>query len=755
MKQGMITEDVLKKLLISFFAVAVFVGAALVTVVIMSSCVEADNPFLEVTKIIPREVPEPPPPPPPEGPDPEVPRITEHPKGALYTVQVASAALIVSAEVDDGGTLSCQWYRASENSNEKGTKLDGATQWWYTPPTVSLGIVYYYAVITNTLNERTAEAASDTARIEIIDGVVTVIEIAAQPTQLTYTHGDALDLDGLALAITYNNSTTETVAYADFTSRNISVSLINGVTLSRVAHNGTTVSVHFVGFTAETAALVVNKAVPEITFPTVDAVTYDPARSLSALVLLGGSFEAGDFRWANNLIVPVVNQNGYDVQFTPYDTDNYDYSSLTGWNGSIITRRVPITVYPAIISNAVVRVVGPATSEEPSAWAAGSSNVYMFNGSTAWSPNDSRFQGEKAYKATVTLWADENYLFEEQMTGTINNNPAEVSGPEVPGWTGRQVTLTYTFAPTDIRIVTDFTLLSPPTRNLTYTHNERLNLTGLEVQFTYNDGSYDTVRPAQFLSRNITADPFDNTLDPANNKQLSCVDHNGYPLTVSYGGITLNVGTLTVNKLAGAAIANPPTIASIGANSITINAATLSGSTGQVIEYAASTTANENAANLDWTAGKLNFGGLVANMTYYVYARSQESATYYAGAMRFVSASLQSYMVNMEQITDGSNLNLTFTVNGVTTDKITLSRTRGPTTAIVSIPSLPTGYNSIAWLCDGVPVSGVSSDGLRLTLNVTNALYGWPGRHYITVILSGQNASYPPISRRFEVVTND
>jgi hypothetical protein len=663
-----------------------------------------------------------------------VPRITVHPQGAAYTIDAAALALTVSAEVDDNGSLSCQWYRNDEDSNEGGTELEGATEWRYTPPAVSPGVVYYYAIITNTLNEKTAEAASNTARIEIHSRIVTGMVIAAQPSQLTYTHGDALDLDGLALTVTYNNGSSENIPFADFAAKGISTSPAHGETLPFVTYNGMTVLVFLSGFTAETNKLRINRAIPVITFPTAAAITYGAA--LSDSLLSGGSVEAGVFAWARSWEIPHVSNPGFDVEFTPFDTDNYDYTGLTGWNyiTGKLTQRVAIAVSPAIISEAIVDVYGPETGKAPSAWASVLGHIYV-NSRTTWEPNDSTFLGDQAYTATVTLQADANYIFTPDMTGTINDNPAEITINN-----DTQVTLTFTFRSTNSKTIIDFKLRQPHNVLLTYTHNETLNLTGLTTIFYYDDNTTDQAYPADpATARGVI-------VNYAHDLQLDCTVHNGRPLTVAYGTFSpITVGILTVNKLPGADVTKPTLAANgIGATSIKINASSLLSATGQSIEYAASMTleTNENAANLIWgVPANLQFTNLTANMTYYVYARSKEDATHYAGAINYIVVPLQAFTINMEQIMD-AGLNLTSPL-----DPIILYRTREPHTATITITNA-TGY-TINWYYSNS--SSPFDSGATVTLDVNDMRYGWPGRKYITVIAT--RTGYPPSSIRFELIT--
>lgn len=70
-----------------------------------------------------------------------------------YDYNAEAEALVIDAAVSDGGTLSYQWYRNNVDSNGGGTPIEGAVESTYTPPTDVEGTSYYYAVVTNTLEE--------------------------------------------------------------------------------------------------------------------------------------------------------------------------------------------------------------------------------------------------------------------------------------------------------------------------------------------------------------------------------------------------------------------------------------------------------------------------------------------------------------------------------------------------------------------------------------------------------------------------
>jgi len=97
-------------------------------------------------------------------------------------------------------------------------------------------------------------AATDTA-------AVTGISVDTQPSTLTYTHGQALDLSGLLVTLTYYDGTTANVAPANFGTNGITANPANGAALSLSTHNGRPVTLSCDGYTADTNDLTVSAAV--------------------------------------------------------------------------------------------------------------------------------------------------------------------------------------------------------------------------------------------------------------------------------------------------------------------------------------------------------------------------------------------------------------------------------------------------------------------------------------------------------------
>jgi len=124
------------------------------------------------------------------------------------------------------------------------------------------------------------------------------------------------------VTLTHDDTTTEDVADADFTAKNITTNPAHGNHLVHVTHDGQPVTITYGDLTpVTTTTLTVNKANPSVTWPTATAITYGAALSTSTLT---GGVGAGSFAWSNGATIPTVTNNGYEVTFTPNDTTNYN-----------------------------------------------------------------------------------------------------------------------------------------------------------------------------------------------------------------------------------------------------------------------------------------------------------------------------------------------------------------------------------------------------------------------------------------------
>jgi len=123
------------------------------------------------------------------------------------------------------------------------------------------------------------------------------LAIKTQP-KLDYTDGDALDLSALVVTLTYEDSSTEDVAFANFAANDITTDMANGKVLSRDTDNGKTIKVMWSNLSANTNPLTVavKQTVPppgppvsDVPFSAEVPTLNEAGLALLALMMLAGA----------------------------------------------------------------------------------------------------------------------------------------------------------------------------------------------------------------------------------------------------------------------------------------------------------------------------------------------------------------------------------------------------------------------------------------------------------------------------------
>jgi len=164
-----------------------------------------------------------------------IPVITGQPQGATYNVGALATALTVAASVSDGGTLSYEWYSNTSDSNKNGIKISGETEARYTPSTASEGVVYYYVVVTNTLNGKTAGKSSDTAKITVTGNGMVIpeteytieIDISGEENGDTVTASPGTGKAGETITLSYTVANTAHYNLLEFGGVSASIDSVN------------------------------------------------------------------------------------------------------------------------------------------------------------------------------------------------------------------------------------------------------------------------------------------------------------------------------------------------------------------------------------------------------------------------------------------------------------------------------------------------------------------------------------------------
>ena len=99
------------------------------------------------------------------------------PLGSQTLCQNATAAPITAVVTGTTDALSYQWYSNSVNNTTSGTLILGATSSSYSPPTATVGTIYYYCVVTSTVSGITV--TSSTSQVVVNPGPTFTTQPAA------------------------------------------------------------------------------------------------------------------------------------------------------------------------------------------------------------------------------------------------------------------------------------------------------------------------------------------------------------------------------------------------------------------------------------------------------------------------------------------------------------------------------------------------------------------------------------------------
>ena len=125
-------------------------------------------------------------------------------------------AISVTASTPDGGTLSYQWYVGASRGDQNGSPLPDGTGATLALTPSAAGTSFYYCVVTNTNNGRTASCTTASVAVTAEEVRPVSLTLLTLPTRLEYTQDEALDTAGLQLLLTYSNGRSETIG-AGFT----------------------------------------------------------------------------------------------------------------------------------------------------------------------------------------------------------------------------------------------------------------------------------------------------------------------------------------------------------------------------------------------------------------------------------------------------------------------------------------------------------------------------------------------------------
>ena len=187
-----------------------------------------------------------------------------------------------------------------------------------------------------------------------------------------------------------------------------------------------------------------------------------------------------------------------------------------------------------------------------------------------------------------------------------------------------------------------------------------------------------------------------------------------------------------ITKAVGEAVSGAPTVnGTPTGTSIAVTGVTNAGVTGQAIEYFISTSGNLTAANLNGLTGQAGttFSGLIPGTTYYVYARSAETANYNPGAAQR-STAIKTAIAPVITVSSAglNNLKVGQTVTGSVTFKLANgSYAETITAGNFAVTGLPAGLTADAAVRTDATTVTVLITGIPTTANASSVALTIPG----------------------------
>ncbi|MDR0951359.1 MAG: YDG domain-containing protein [Oscillospiraceae bacterium] len=283
----------------------------------------------------------------------------------------------------------------------------------------------------------------------------------------------------------------------------------------------------------------ISKATPTYTVPSLTAV-YGQTVSQIQGVTTGFAIE----QESSVSVGTVASPTAITLIYTPSNTTNYE--TVTGIAATLVVAPQPITTVN------VAGITAPVVLAEPDTDATDGTNWTA--GTVSWTPTvtGNKFLGSTTYTATVTLTiTDEDYTFTGLTTATFGANTATIGTN-----TGSTVTLSFAFPATGARSAESFVITSAPT-DMEYTTDDTLNLAGMSVTITFDDGTTKLVTFSSTWTDGVS-------VSPAHGTTMKAGDHNGDTLSVSVSGVNDPINTSSALSVSAKGVTITTTAPSTG-----------------------------------------------------------------------------------------------------------------------------------------------------------------------------------------------
>jgi len=591
--------------------------------------------------------------------------------------------------------------------------------------------------------------------------------IKSPPTNLIYTHGDKLNLAGLEVTLTYDDTTTEDVAAADFGKKNIATAPSQGNQLERSVSNGHPVTINYGNLTAYTANITVNaKDVSDLSIGEIPPQIYNGNGHEPELTI------RYEFAWGTR---PLVRGTDYTASYNKNkNAGTAAEVIITGVGDYTGTKTIYFTINKA---NPFITTWPTATALTYGAALSASTlsgGVHTTPGTFAWT-NGATIPTvtNSGYSVTFTPTDTDNY---NTATHTVNIN-VNKANPAVSAWPTAAV-LTYgavlsastlsggasllpgTFAWTNGATIPTVTN-SGYSVTFTPTDADNYNTTTGTVSVTVNKADPSITKWPTAAAITYSAALSESTLSggaSSPNGTFAWTDLTTIPTVINEGYSVTFTPTDTDNyNLATHTV-------SITVNNITYSVIQIGGAYGSTTTTALAFTFNVSIdAHVDLVVGNITVGGTAAKGLDAAFTGSGTSWTLSPitvdstgdatvsinrTGVEAQSETVQVYAVGTATIIEITFAQITDAAGGITIDIPDLHRVNGMSTAYLELTD-PEQYDedSISWKVNGV----VIGTGDSVTLNAKHPAYNTLGTHDLMISVKKDGKWYDK-TVRFTVV---
>ncbi len=258
----------------------------------------------------------------------------------------------------------------------------------------------------------------------------------------------------------------------------------------------------------------------------------------------------------SNISLDYETKNSYSIRVRSTDSFGLYFEKTFTITVTDVDESTPIA------SAGVTGIVAPAAGGTPQTAAnltPGSVSEYAItsitwqnsDGTAATLTSENKFKAGSTYKAEIKLTSETGYKFPAAgLTPTANTGTptaGTVSGGDVGG---NALTFAVAFPATAALSVSGIAVTSQPTK-LSYVAGETLDLSGLLITLSYNDGTTKTgIGPLSLEANGITTDPTAST-------PLTVKDHNGATIAVTCNAQTDQTSALSITAASYTLSASP------------------------------------------------------------------------------------------------------------------------------------------------------------------------------------------------------